>query len=66
MAGNTRGRLKERFESIHRDMDWAKQHCAASLVLIQEHNPNLSEAISSLATGIDTLDELAQNIYGRL
>lgn len=66
MAGNTRGRLKERFEGVHRNFEWSKTHLEASLILIKDHKPNLTEAIKSLAKGIETLDELAQNIYSRL
>ena len=66
MAGNTRGKLKEQFEGVHRNFDWQKRHLAIALILIQEHRPNLSEAITSLAEGIDTLDELAMNIYSHL
>lgn len=66
MAGNTRGRLKERFEGVHRNFEWSKKHLAESLVLIKEHRPNLSESIELLAEGIDILDELAQNIYSHL
>ena len=63
MAGNTRGRLKERFEGIHRNFEWSKTHCVEALTLIADKNPKLSEAIKALDEGIDTLDELAQNIY---
>lgn len=66
MAGNTRGKLKEHFEGVHRNFEWTKEHLAKSLVLIQEHKPNLSEAIKSLVDGINTMDELTQSIYGRL
>jgi len=66
MAGNTRGKLKEKFEGVHRNFDWSKKHLTEALVLVQEHKPNLSESIESLAKGIDTLDELAMNIYARL
>jgi len=66
MAGNTRGKLKEKFEGVHRNFDWSKKHLTEALVLIKEHRPNLSEAIESLAKGIDNLDELAMNIYARL
>jgi len=66
MAGNTRGRLKERFEGVHRNFEWSKGHCVASLVLIQEHKPELSEAIKALHKGIETLDELAMDIYAKL
>ena len=66
MAGNTRGKLKEQFEGVHRNSEWIKQHLAQSLVLIKEHKPNLSEGIEELAKGYATLDELAMNIYARL
>lgn len=66
MAGNTRGKLKEQFEGVHRNFQWSTKHLAASLELIQEHKPRLSEAIKSLAEGIKTLDELAMNIYSQL
>jgi len=66
MAGNTRGKLKEKFEGVHRNFEWSRKHLTESLVLIAEHRPNLTEAIKSLAEGIDTLDELAMSIYARL
>ncbi len=66
MAGNTRGKLKEKFEGVHRNFEWSKRHLEEALVLIKEHHPHLSESIESLGTGIDTLDELAQGIYARL
>ena len=53
MAGNTRGRLKERFEGIHRNMDWSVQHCGAALELIKEHKPELSDSIKALVKGSD-------------
>lgn len=34
MAGNTKGKLKEHFEGIHRDMNWGVYHVNASLILI--------------------------------
>lgn len=66
MAGNTRGKLKEQFEGVHRNFDWSTKHLAAALILIKEHKPKLSEAIKSLAEGIKTLDGLAQDIYSKL
>ncbi len=66
MAGNTRGRLKEQFEGVHRNFEWCKNHLTRSLVLIKEHRPHLSESIEQLADAIDTLDELAMKIYSKL
>lgn len=34
MAGNTRGKLKEHFEGIHRNFDWSIHHINTALVLI--------------------------------
>lgn len=66
MAGNTRGRLKERFEGIHRNFDWIDEHCIQSLILIKQHNPKLSKAIKALQEGIKTMDKLAQDIYSKI
>lgn len=66
MAGNTRGKLKEKFEGIHRNLDWATAHCKTSLTLIKNHNPKLTEAVESLGKGIKALDDLAQGIYSKL
>lgn len=66
MAGNTRGKLKEKFESVHRNFEWTKKHLTESIVMIKEHNPALTKAIESLGEGIATLDELAQDIYAKL
>ena len=66
MAGNTRGKLKEQFEGVHRNFDWSTRHLESALNLIAEHKPSLSSAIESLAEGIKTLDELAMKIYARL
>jgi len=35
MAGNTRGKLKEHFEGVHRNIDWALHHIAKSATLIE-------------------------------
>ncbi len=34
MAGNTRGKLKENFEGMHRNFDWGMKHINSSLDLI--------------------------------
>lgn len=66
MASNTRGKLKENFEGIHRNFDWAKHHCQKSIVLIDGKHPKLIKAIKALAEAIDGLDECAQEIYATL
>ncbi len=66
MAGNTRGRLKERFEGIHRNFEWVKEHCSGALVIIDDKHIPLSESIKALSKGVETLDKLAQDIYSNL
>ena len=66
MAGNTRGKLKEKFEGVHRNFDWAQKHCEESLELIGTMNPKLSIGINSLHHAISELDKLAQEIYSHL
>jgi len=34
MSGNTRGKLKEHFEGMHRNLDWCIVHCDKCLTLI--------------------------------
>jgi len=66
MAGNTRGRLKERFEGMHKNFEWIREHCSQSLELIGDKKPELSIAIKALAESVDMMDKLAQEIYGSL
>ena len=66
MAGNTRGKLKEHFEGVHRNFDWSTKHLIIAQQLIKERNPKLTSGIKSLAEGIEMLDKLAMEIYARL
>lgn len=66
MAGNTRGKLKEQFEGIHNNLDWSRRHVLAALDLVKDYKPRLAKAIQGLGKGIDTLDELAKDIYSQL
>jgi len=66
MAGNTRGKLKEQFEGVHRNFDWIEHHCEYALQLIAEQKPELSTAVASLAKMVLELDNLAQDIYHKL
>lgn len=63
MASNTRGRIKERFEGIHKNFDWVLEHCEQCLKLIGDKNPDMTKAVEALADSTKTLDDLAQNIY---
>lgn len=66
MAGNTRGKLKEHFEGIHRNFDWIIYHCEKCLNLIKDKNPKMTESTKALAEGVKTLDEITQDLYSRL
>lgn len=66
MASNTRGRIKERFEGIHKNFEWVKEHCAQCLKLIADKNPSMTKGIESLGEGVKALDDIAQDIYSRI
>lgn len=66
MAGNTRGKLKEHFEGIHRNFDWVEEHIQKSLILIKEHHPDLSTAVKALGKAVESLDGLAKGIYEKI
>lgn len=66
MAGNTRGKLKEHFEGIHRNFDWIMYHCQQCLALIKDMNPALTKAVKMLAKGVEQLDKLAQGLYSKI
>lgn len=66
MASNTRGKLKEEFEGIHRNFDWVMHHCQKSLGLIKDKNPGMKVAVESLYEGVKTLDDITSKLYGTL
>jgi len=66
MAGNTRGKLKEHFEGIHRNFDWIEYHCDLSVALIGGRNYKLEQAIKALHKEIRALDKLSQGLYATI
>lgn len=36
MSGNTRGKLKEHFEGVHKNLDWCLHHLGKSATLIEQ------------------------------
>lgn len=88
MAGNTRGKLKEHYEGVHRNLDWALHHVAQSASLIEQQLSKLPgfadvdgdpegekaffmqhdvyKGTVALGESIQTLDGLAQGIYGAI
>jgi len=63
MASNTRGRIKERFEGIHKNFDWVQEHCIQCLILIADKNPKMVKGVKALGKATKALDEIAQDIY---
>lgn len=66
MAGNTRGKIKEKLEGCHRNCDWIQVHLASVVVLIKEHNPTLTKTIETLAEANKVFDESVQAVYSRI
>jgi len=66
MAGNTRGKLKENLEGIHRNYDWVIDHVQKRIVLIGSKNPKLTEGLEAIATQTKQFDEMIMKLYATL
>ena len=66
MAGNTRGKIKEHLEGVHRNCDWQKYHLLTILELVKDKNPSVQKSIETLAKSVDALDEFNQLIYSKI
>jgi len=66
MAGNTRGKIKEHFEGMHRNFDWLEDHCDKIVKLIDGRTPALTEAVETLHKEIKELDKLTQGLYSTI
>lgn len=66
MAGNTRGKIKEHLEGLHRNHEWQLDHSQKILDLIAGRNPKLTEAIESYAHEIQELDKLVLALYSTI
>ena len=66
MAGNTRGKLKEHFEGIHKNFEWVTSHCQKCLSLIGDMNPNLTDGVKAIDEGCKIIDKGVQELYSKL
>jgi len=66
MAGNTRGKIKEHLEGIHRDFDWVEDHCDKIVALVDGRNAPLTNAMETLHKEIKILDKLVQGLYSKI
>lgn len=66
MAGNRRGKLKEEVEGLHRNFDWARVHSQKAKAILGESHPELHEMFDNIILAMNTMDEIAANIYSLL
>jgi len=66
MAGNTRGKIKEHLEGVHRNCDWQTHHLETVLNLIADKNPELTKSVTTLAKSIEAVDEFSKLIYSKI
>ena len=66
MAGNTRGKIKEHLEGVHRNCDWQLHHISTILALVGDKNPEVKTSMETLARSIGVVDEFNQLIYSKI
>ena len=66
MARNTRGKLKENLEGVHRNCEWIKQHCDKSLLILPDGYETLKASFEGLIEINEQLDKFAQSIYSKV
>ncbi len=66
MARNTRGKLKENLEGVHRNCEWIKQHCDKSLLILPDGYETLKASFEGLIEINEQLDKFAQLIYSKV
>jgi len=66
MAGNTRGKLKEHLEGMHRNCNWIKIHCEQSLALLPDGYDQLENAFGGLVEITDQLDKFINELYSKI
>jgi len=66
MSGNARGKLKEEFEGIHRNLDWVRFHSQKCKLLLGETHPEIHAMLDALIAEMTVLDDGAARIYSTL
>jgi hypothetical protein len=61
MAGNTRGKLKEHFEGVHKNLDWSLHHINSALALIVSQIKVMAEANNLPITDEQALEQAKEN-----
>lgn len=63
MSGNTRGKIKEELEGIHRNIDWVRVHSQKIQIMLEDTHPEIHTFFQSLINEMDVLDDGLQRIY---
>lgn len=66
MAGNTRGKLKENLEGMHRNCEWIKSHCEKSFMLLPDGYDELKRSFDCLVKINNELDRFVQELYSNI
>ncbi len=66
MAGNTRGKLKEHLEGMHRNCNWIKTHCEQSLELLPDGYDKLEKSFGCLVEMTNQLDNFINKLYSNV
>lgn len=66
MSGNSRGKLKEEFEGIHRNLDWVSVHSQKCKLLLGETHPEIHAMLDALIAEMTIVDDGAARIYATL
>lgn len=61
MSGNTRGKLKEKFQGINKNLNWVTEHCTDCLSMIQAQLAFTDEYIAAGDDEDKQLEVLMQN-----
>ena len=66
MPSNTRGKIKEHSQGIHKNVEAIRQHCTAARILIADKNPVVSGNFTKLSELAEVLDEFNLLLYALL
>ena len=66
MGRNTRGKIKEHLEGMHRNTEGYKAHCMAFMDFIGDNNPKARLAFDQLWELNQVLDDFTQKLYGSI
>ncbi len=66
MGSNTRGKIKEHLEGMHKNLEAYKAHCAACLVLIADKNLTAQQTIENLWSINEQLDDFTLLAWARM